>query len=71
MDTTKYALTRALDKALNRIDWDPDCFYGTVDAALATLRAELNQIHADPQVTVNVVGHTHIDVAWLWRLKSR
>ena len=69
MDTTKYALTRALDKALNQIDWDPDCFYGTVDAALATLRAELNQIHADPQVTVNVVGHTHIDVAWLWRLK--
>ena len=67
--TAKYQLTRALDRAFNKIDWEEDCFYDTVGAALAGLKAELAQMKKDSDVTVNVVGHTHIDVAWLWRLK--
>ena len=67
--TAKYQLTRALDRAFNRIDWDVDCFYNTVGDALAGLKAELAELKKTSDVTVNVVGHTHIDVAWLWRLK--
>ena len=68
-NAVKYALMRALDNAFNLIDWDADHFYDTVDAALACLKKGLSEIHDDSPITVNVVGHTHIDVAWLWRLK--
>lgn len=68
-DAAKYALMRALDNAFNLIDWDADHFYDTVDAALAALKGALAEMHDDSPITVNVVGHTHIDVAWLWRLK--
>ena len=30
---------------------------------------ELDKLEKNSEVTVHVVGHTHIDVAWLWRLK--
>lgn len=33
------------------------------------LMDELDRMEKSTEVTVNVVGHTHIDVAWLWRLK--
>ena len=68
-DTNKYLLIRALDNAFNRIDWDPDCFYETVGGALESLKSELEKARTESPITVNVVGHTHIDVAWLWRLK--
>ena len=63
------ALRRALDRAFLCIDWDGEDFYETVDAAHACLLAELEKIEKHTDVTVNIVGHTHIDVAWLWRLK--
>lgn len=66
-DPAKYALTSALDRALNLINWD--CFYETVGLALSSLKADLKQMPKITDITVNVVGHTHIDVAWLWRLK--
>lgn len=62
------ALRTALDRALMLIDWDGD-FYGTVDAAHDHLLAELGKIEKHTDITVNVIGHTHIDMAWLWRLK--
>lgn len=68
-ETVKYDLTRALDRALNLIDWDPDCLHASITPALALLKKELAAIDKDSKITVNVVGHTHIDVAWLWRLK--
>ena len=68
-DTNKYILIRALDNAFNRIDWDPDCFYETVDGALESLKSALEKARTESPITVNAVGHTHIDVAWLWRLK--
>ena len=68
-ETVKYSLTKALDRTFNEIDWDADCFYDTVGTALTKLKAELAMLKKNTEVTVNVVGHTHIDVAWLWRLK--
>lgn len=62
-------LAAALDRAFYVIDWDGDAFYETIDRAHEILMTELEKIEKHTNVTVNVVGHTHIDVAWLWRLK--
>ena len=67
--TDRYDLTGALDRAFNLVDWDTDCFYDTVTDALSSLKNDLSRFEKHSPVTVNVVGHTHIDVAWLWRLK--
>ncbi len=68
-DPVRYDLMRALNGAMNLIHWEADRFYGTVAQAYASLRAALSALPKESRVTVNCVGHTHIDVAWLWRLK--
>lgn len=67
--TERVMLMTALDRAFCRIDWDEEAFYNTVGVALVCLKDELKKIGKYSEVTVRVVGHTHIDVAWLWRLK--
>ncbi|OWR31420.1 alpha-mannosidase [Saccharibacillus sp. O23] len=70
-------LLNALNRSLNRLDWSrpgSDRFYESVSAASEELRERLDALReAYPQsvepVTVRCVGHTHIDVAWLWRLR--
>ena len=68
-DPAKFELCAALDRALNLIDWDADCFHDTVGVALNCLKVQLAALKKESDITINVVGHTHIDVAWLWRLK--
>lgn len=67
--TERYELTEALDSALLSINWDEDKFYSTIESALACLNMKLNAMQKCSKITVNCVGHTHIDVSWLWRLK--
>lgn len=65
-------LTQALDRSLFLIDWsDPgsDMFYASLHEALHKLNGELADVKPRHPVTVTCIGHTHIDVAWLWRLK--
>lgn len=62
-------LTGALDRALKCINWDQESFYESAETAHDVLMAELDRMEKHTDVTVDVVGHTHIDVAWLWRLK--
>ena len=62
-------LKGALDRTLACINWDEDAFYETVERAHGMLMDELQKIEKRTDVNVCVVGHTHIDVAWLWRLK--
>ena len=62
-------LMAALDRAYYVIDWEGENFYETIEEAHAILMSELDRMEKHSDVTVNVVGHTHIDVAWLWRLK--
>lgn len=62
-------LKAALDRALNCIDWDEEYFYESAEKAHDVLMEELARLEKNTEVTVNMVGHTHIDVAWLWRLK--
>lgn len=68
-DPNYTGLKAALDRALLCIDWDEDAFYASADKAHDVLMAELDSMEKNTDITVNYVGHTHIDVAWLWRLK--
>lgn len=71
-DPDHHALLAALDRAFLRIDWSEpgsDAFYRSVDAARDVLRSQLDAMPKRHPVTVQCIGHTHIDVAWLWRLK--
>ncbi|OXM84223.1 alpha-mannosidase [Paenibacillus rigui] len=65
-------LLSAVDRAFLLIDWArprSDAFYASVSAAAAKLRESIGQMPKHHPVTVRCIGHTHIDVAWLWRLK--
>lgn len=68
-DPVRPALMHALEDAMNRLHWEKDRFYHTVGEAWACLKESLRQIPKASDITVSCVGHTHIDVAWLWRLK--
>ncbi|MBO9129434.1 alpha-mannosidase [Bacillus sp. 165] len=81
LDTVKYlqetqperqTLLSALNKAFVLIDWSvpgSGSFYETVYEAQSFLHEEIEKIPKNYPVTVTAIGHTHIDVAWLWRLK--
>ncbi len=62
-------IVTALDRAFYFVHWEDSDFYESIDKALEVLQDELERLEKNTAVTVNVVGHTHIDVAWMWRLK--
>ncbi|ANF95609.1 alpha-mannosidase [Paenibacillus bovis] len=65
-------LLRAVDRAFRRIDWSEPgttTFYDSVHQAEQLLTTMLEEIGKHSSVQLTAVGHTHIDVAWLWRLK--
>lgn len=81
LDTSRYLggdqpekqwLQKALNDAFREIDWSEP---GSEEHRRSLYRAgaSLNQaVEAMPktfEVTLTALGHTHIDVAWLWRLK--
>ena len=45
-----------------------EAYYESLQTALDYLRDRLKG-HGKPGVNVTMLGHTHIDVAWLWRLR--
>lgn len=68
----KHKLLQALNHSLNMIDWlnpGSKAFYETAYAAGDYLSEQLSSIEKHHDVTFHCVGHTHIDVAWLWQLK--
>ncbi|WP_029422807.1 alpha-mannosidase [Alicyclobacillus macrosporangiidus] len=70
--TERIALVTALDRAFREVDWSypgSPAFYDSVRAARQTLHEQLASIRKDSGVAVRALGHTHIDVAWLWRTK--
>ena len=65
-------LASALEKALNVLDLrEPysQAFYASLEQASAILK-ENCYAAAQSKATVNCIGHTHIDVAWLWDLAN-
>lgn len=71
-DTNAIGIGRYLEKALDMLDLrDPysAAFYASVAAARRYMKEEFYESFCQRQpVTVDCVGHTHIDVAWLWTL---
>ena len=71
-DTNAIGIGRYLEKALDMLDLrDPysAAFYSSVAAARRYMKEEFYESFCQRQpVTVDCVGHTHIDVAWLWTL---
>ncbi len=68
----KYDLRNALDEACHLIDWaypGSEEFYHTVHLADDMLNEKIDGMEKNSLVSVRCVGHTHIDMAWLWRLK--
>lgn len=71
-DLTKHELLKALNDAFLKVDWSypgSEVFYASIAEADDYLNQVLDGMDKSTQVTVNCVGHTHIDLAWLWRLK--
>ncbi|CAM3987600.1 alpha-mannosidase [Paenibacillus alkaliterrae] len=65
-------LLQALDRAVKVLDWSrpgSDEFYRSVERASHELNQRLGAMPKMNDITVQCIGHTHIDVAWLWRLK--
>ena len=70
-DAAYLELADVLTKAVNLLDMrkpGSDAYYRSVEAAEALLTEAL---YTDPRVSeavISCIGHTHIDVAWLWTL---
>ncbi|MFE5318755.1 alpha-mannosidase [Paenibacillus sp. NPDC056579] len=65
-------LLSAVNEAFLLIDWSApgsEPFYASLASASASLRASVAVLPKYHPVAVRCIGHTHIDVAWLWRLK--
>lgn len=70
--TERHDLLKMLEDAYLLVDWaEPgsEQFYDSVAAARECLYTELEAVPKHSQIVVSCVGHTHIDTAWLWRLK--
>lgn len=68
----KERLLQALDRAFRLLDWrnpGSEDFYTSVQYASRQLQQDIDSMQETHPLTVQAVGHTHIDVAWLWRLK--
>jgi alpha-mannosidase len=66
-------IIEAVDKAFKILDTSMplgDKFYATVPAAHKTLKDELKKAGPSLDVNITAIGHSHIDVAWLWRLEQ-
>ena len=65
-------LLTALDRAYLLVDWSKpgsEGFYASIAEAREELNNQIAAIEKHHPVTIRCIGHTHIDVAWLWRLK--
>ena len=67
-----YELLEMLDETYRLVDWtEPgsEAFYASVKEADTYLNTNLDGMEKHSKVQIHCVGHTHIDTAWLWRLK--
>lgn len=68
----KVHLKKILNNSFKLIDWaypGSEDFYNSLHEASDYLNKEIDKIDKHSVVNVTCIGHTHIDVAWLWRLK--
>ncbi|MDR0136625.1 alpha-mannosidase [Metabacillus idriensis] len=71
-DPNRSMLITLLNQTFLLVDWTAPgdtFFYDSCYQAHDFIKGELSKLDKNHPVTVLCVGHTHIDVAWLWRLK--
>jgi alpha-mannosidase len=71
-DPAYASLLASLDTAFKKVDWSypgSDQFYTSLEQTLALLNKRMGKIEKHDNVTIHTIGHSHIDLAWLWRTK--
>jgi len=71
-DSTRFKLLEILNEAFKLLDWSypgSDEFYKSIEKTNKLLQNAIDALEKHSDINITVVGHTHIDVAWLWRLK--
>ena len=68
-DLPRVQIIKALNSACNLLDFTPEGFDASAKAAMDYLDKELYS-GENSSIIASCVGHTHIDVAWLWRLRQ-
>ena len=68
-DLPRVKILKALNAACNLLELTPEGFAESAVAARAYLEKELYSGERSG-ITASCIGHTHIDVAWLWRLRQ-
>jgi len=61
-----------VDAAFKEINWQAPAsmeFYNSIATANDQLQKGVDSLEKNTPVTITAIGHTHIDVAWLWQLK--
>jgi len=74
-DIARTELMKLGEAAMVAIDWTypgSDRFYASISKARAITAAGLEKLKGTDaeKATVNHIGHTHLDVAWLWTLEN-
>lgn len=74
-DLRRVRLTRLLNdtfKKVNFLNYPQQEYYDSIYEALAFLEEGLSELEKTEEIkpTVYGVGHSHIDMAWLWRLSA-
>ena len=68
----KARVFEALDESVHRVDFDFDDarVRRSIAEAAEILREKLAKIPHTPQAQIYMTGHSHIDIAWLWRVQE-
>ncbi|MED4203605.1 alpha-mannosidase [Neobacillus mesonae] len=72
-DSNYSILKKMMEDTLLQINWtEPGSaeFYDSCYEAEESLTKALQAVRKTSDITIHTVGHTHIDVAWLWRLRN-
>lgn len=74
-DLRRIKLTRLLTDTFQRVDFlnlKKDSYYSSIEAALEFVQAGLEEYAQIDEIkpTVTGVGHSHIDMGWLWRYSA-
>ncbi|MDO4293568.1 MAG: alpha-mannosidase [Eubacteriales bacterium] len=72
-DPVRHELLANLNRAFLALDWSypgSEAFYDSVRQADRLLNDSIGAMEKHSDIHVYTVGHTHIDTAWLWRLKN-
>ncbi|NUK30271.1 alpha-mannosidase [Parageobacillus sp. VR-IP] len=72
-DIRRLKMLQALNESILKIDFfkpRSEQYYHSIQEALTYLLQRLDELenHTEMKPKVSIVGHSHIDMAWLWRL---